>query len=237
MRNPDIAKTKGDPTAPVSVGINITANDGPGNSNGTLNTPTIPAQPAHGTASILGGSRVYTPAAGFYGIDVVTYQVCESPSGLCATTTATITVVAPDVTDLMAAADDYNSTIGTATATGNVLTNDKGTGALTVTTPGTTVIPGKGTATLAANGAYSFIPVAGYVGTVDLPYTAKDASNATANATLHVELKPFELNPDFNATTVGVPVTGSVTTNDLVPAGSTYGTQPRLATQQQRSRR
>ena len=225
IANPDVATTKGDPTAPVAVTVNVKANDGPGNSNGTLGTPTIPSQPAHGTATVDGsGNVVYTPAAGFYGIDVVTYQVCETPSTLCATSTVTVTVVAPDATDLMAAADDYNSTIGTATATGNVLTNDKGTGSLTVTTPGTTVIPGKGTATLAANGTYSFVPVAGYVGTVDVPYTAKDANNATATATLHVEVKPFELNPDFNATTVGVPVTGSVKTNDVVPSGSTYGT-------------
>ena len=138
---------------PVAVTVNVKANDGPGNSNGTLGTPTIPSQPAHGTATVDGsGNVVYTPAAGFYGIDVVTYQVCETPSTLCATSTVTVTVVAPDATDLLAAADDYASTIGINPVSGNVLTNDKGTGTLTVTNPATTVVAGKGTVTLGATG-------------------------------------------------------------------------------------
>lgn len=189
--NPDVVTTKGAPTSPSSVTVNVKANDAPGNSGGVLGTPTIPGQPVHGTASVDGsGNVVYTPTAGYYGPDVVTYQVCEPQSSSnCNTTTLTITVVAPDATDLMAASDDFVATVGTTTASGNVLTNDLGTGALTVINPGTTTIPGKGTFTLNSNGTYNFVPVSGFNGTVDLPYTAKDASGNTGTATLHVTVK------------------------------------------------
>ena len=39
-------------------------------------------------------------------------------------------------------------------------------------------------------------------------------------------LPSLDAHPDFNATFVNVPVSGTVTTNDNVPSGSTYGTSP-----------
>lgn len=112
VANPDIVSTTGAASNPSAVTINVKANDGPGNAGGTLGNPTIVTPPTNGSATVDGsGNVVYTPNANFYGTDVLTYQVCETPgSNLCATATVTITVKAPGSANTTVAADDYVST-------------------------------------------------------------------------------------------------------------------------------
>ena len=85
---------------------------------------------------------------------------------------------------------------------------------------------------MAADGSYTFTPVANYTGPVDYPYTTCDngVPQACAMATLHILVRPIlpSTNPDFNSTFVYVPVPGNVNTNDFVPVGTTYGTTPTL---------
>ncbi|MEG1282125.1 MAG: IPTL-CTERM sorting domain-containing protein [Comamonas sp.] len=83
-----------------STPLNLTGND-PYAPDGSSVTPQ--------TSSVNGGNIsvdpqnpkqfIYTPAPGFHGIDTFTYQVCLAPPNqdLCATSTVTMTVVAPDV--------------------------------------------------------------------------------------------------------------------------------------------
>jgi hypothetical protein len=228
VANPDIVTTTGAPSSPTAITVNVRANDGPGNAGGTLGTPTIPTQPAHGTASIDGsGNLVYTPTAGYYGTDVVTYQVCETPGNLCSTATVTVTVQAPGSTATVSANDDYISTGANTPASGNVLTNDLGSG-LTVSNPGTTV-SSSGTLIVTSTGSYTFTPAAGVTGPASFTYTACDNSTPSVcgTATLHTlttAVATSVINPDFNVTTNNVPATGNVSTNDQVPAGTTYGT-------------
>ena len=235
VANPDIATTTGAPSSPSAVTINVRANDGPGNAGGTLGTPTITGGPAHGTASIVNGNLVYTPTAGYYGTDVVTYQVCETPgTNLCATTTVTITVLAPGSANTTTAADDYVGTYQGVAVTGNVKTNDSDAEGNTQTvTAQNTTIPGRGTLALATDGTFTFTPVAGATGPVEFTYTTCDngSPSACATGTLHILISPFNPNPDFAVTNKGVSVTGSVATNDMVPPGSTYGPAPAPASQ------
>ncbi|WP_460973832.1 beta strand repeat-containing protein, partial [Spirosoma migulaei] len=229
VANPDIASTAGASTNPASLTVNVRVNDGPGNPGGTLANPTIVVNPTNGSASVNGsGNVVYTPNAGFYGTDVLTYQVCETPSTpACGTATVTITVIAPGSNNSTLAADDYISTYQGAAVSGNVKTNDTDPegNTQTITTQNTT-IPGVGTLVVAADGAYTFTPVAGATGPVDFSYTTTDngSPSASANGTLHILINPFNPNPDFNVTDINVPVPGNVKTNDVVPVGTTYGT-------------
>ncbi|GAB3780529.1 hypothetical protein GCM10028818_32910 [Spirosoma horti] len=231
VANPDVVSTTGAASNPLAVTINVKANDGPGNAGGTLGNPTITTPPANGSATVDGsGNVIYTPNANFYGTDVLTYQVCETPgSNLCATATVTITVKAPGSTNTTVAADDYVSTYQGLAASGNVKTNDSDPEGNTQTiTAQTTTIAGKGTLIVTATGSYTFTPVAGATGPVDFSYTTTDNGNpvASANGTLHILINPFNPNPDFVVTNKSVPVTGSVKTNDVIPVGATYGPAP-----------
>ena len=55
-----------------------------------------------------------------------------------------------------------------------------------------------------------------------------DACGRTTNFDKIIQVLPPYTNPDFNSTYVNVPVPGNVNTNDLVPAGTTYGSTPTL---------
>ncbi|TKT93563.1 Ig-like domain-containing protein [Dyadobacter frigoris] len=190
--NPDVASVKGSDTTPTPVTINIKANDGPGNLGGTLGTPTIPTQPAHGTASIDGsGNMVYTPAAGFYGEDIVTYNLCESPSGICRSTNVVITVLTPNAPNSLIASDDYASTplntTLTVSAANGVLANDKDPDGNTLTaTAQNTTIANVGTLVLAQDGSYTFTPVNGYTGPATFIYEVCDGVSGCKTATLHI---------------------------------------------------
>lgn len=73
-------------TMGTAVSVPVLAND-------TATAPTISGltQPGKGTATISGGSVVYTPAPGFAGTDSFTYTITTA----CGTSTATVTVNVP----------------------------------------------------------------------------------------------------------------------------------------------
>jgi len=107
--NPPVANTD-IATTPVDQAITlaILSNDGPGNVGGTLGIPGISTQPLHGTAIINpDGTLTYTPAAGYTGPDIVRYQVCENPGGLCTTAAVIINVEPAGAVNTTVAADDY----------------------------------------------------------------------------------------------------------------------------------
>ncbi|WP_238944420.1 Ig-like domain-containing protein [Sandaracinomonas limnophila] len=226
--NPDIATVK----SGSSVTTNVLANDVCENPNCTLSNPTIVTQPAHGTVTVNpDGTLTYTPAAGFTGTDVLTYQVCDNSvnPAVCKSTTVTYTVQPATAAPTTTAADDAASTKGNVPATGNVLRNDASTdpNAVLTVTPQSTTIPGKGTIVMNADGSYTFTPAPGFTGTVNIPYTVCDNANPAncSTATLHVVVEPpVDLVGDINATNINVPVNGNVSTNDSAPGSVVYGT-------------
>jgi hypothetical protein len=231
--NPDIATTKEE----TPVTIDVLSNDASGNVGTDLDPASlrITEQPANGTVTVnADGTVTYTPNAGFTGQDVFTYTVCDTGDpAICATSEVYVTVLPADAPDVTTAADDFAvvqaNADGTATASGNVLANDSNTDpdaeltATLVTDPAT--LPG--TLVFNADGSYTFTPIAGFAGPLEVVYTVcDDATPAScATATLHILVEPAPKIPvDFNVTDVNVPVTGNVGTNDVVPAGTTYGT-------------
>jgi hypothetical protein len=190
IANKDIAAVTGGAVTPGSVTINVKANDTPGNTGGALGNP-APSTPAHGTATVSNGNIVYTPAAGYFGEDVFTYQICETPGNLCATTTVNITVKQPGATNTTYAADDYASTNISTAVSGNVSANDTDPEGNTQTITAQTVNASAGTFTLQSDGSFTFAPASGFSGPVEFIYTTCDngATSACANATLHLLVK------------------------------------------------
>ena len=230
VANTDIASTK----INTPVTLKTLANDRAGNANRSLvpSSVTVTTAPLHGTTSVNAatGDITYTPAAGYVGNDTLTYRVCDNNTPpLCATAKQIITIKSSTAPNSTLAADDYASTAVNIAVSGNVKTNDTDPEGNTQTVATqTTTAAGKGTLVLAADGSYTFTPVIGFTGPVSFPYTTCDngTPQACASATLYILVSPPPpvLNPDVNVTYVNVPVPGNVNTNDVVPAGSTYGT-------------
>ena len=172
------------------------------------------------------GTITYTPKAGFTGVDEITYKICDnSTPALCSTAKVTYTVQPVAEPSKTFATDDYNSTPAGSPASGSVVANDGNTAGETLTA---TIVSGvsaaEGTLVFNSDGTYVFTPAPGFSGPVDIVYITCTASSVCAKATLHLVVNPAPvITPDFNATLIGIPVNGSAATNDVVPAGSTYG--------------
>ncbi|MBO9592631.1 MAG: tandem-95 repeat protein [Niabella sp.] len=222
VANTDIAATG----AGIPVDVPVLVNDHTGNSGGTLGTPSVVANPLHGTATVVNGQLRYTPATGFSGRDTVVYQVCESPAGLCTKAYAIIDVAPEDGINTTSAADDFNQTNAGVAVSGNLKANDvDGEGNAQSITP-QNITNSYGTLVVDANGNYTYTPAAGFTGTAQYTYSTTDngSPQASARATLYVSVNgPVTgfSNPDVNHTVVNKPVPGSVATNDKAPAGAT----------------
>lgn len=207
---------------------NLSLNDYDPNANNlTYNTSPI-AGPSHGTVIINSdGSFTYTPNAGYVGPDNFIYEVCDdgTPS-LCAKATAYLTVMPFNVRPI--AIDDINNTFADQSVTGNVLTNDLDPDGdkLTVSTI-PVVSPTNGTLTLNADGSYTYLPNAGFLGTDVFVYEVCDDGEPgpmcdTAEVVIKVWTSTLDndqpvANNDQATTFIDQPVSGDVLNNDFDP--------------------
>ncbi|PAX06346.1 cadherin-like domain-containing protein [Sphingomonas lenta] len=160
---------------------NVLANDK--DANGDALSVTIGAGPKNG-ALVLNkdGSFSYTATAGFTGVDSFTYVASDGKATDAAT--VTLTVTAPANTAPVARADSFSTKAATAVA-GNVLAND--TDAEGQALSATLVAgPANGTLSMAANGAFTYTPKAGFSGVDTFSYTASDGAAKSAAATVSV---------------------------------------------------
>ncbi|MDH4651349.1 Ig-like domain-containing protein, partial [Pseudomonas sp. BN606] len=149
--------------------------------------------------------------------------------GLEDATPATGTITVNVVDDASVLAADTNTVTEDNPATGNVLGNDSDVdNTLTVASfsingvPGTftagssAVIAGVGTLTIAANGNYTFTPVANWNGDVpQVTYTTNTGSSSTLDITVTPENDaPLAANDGPIAITEDTPAIGNVLTND-----------------------
>ena len=135
----------------------------------------------------------------------------------------------PTVCSGITAIDDINATKANTPVSGTAATNDASNGgAMTFTAIGTGT---NGTWSLQPNGSYSFTPTTGFIGEAVQKYQVCNAAGLcdTANIFIAVteiptsgsqNLAPVALN-DNAQTTVNVPVSGDVLTNDFDPDGNT----------------
>jgi uncharacterized repeat protein (TIGR01451 family)/fimbrial isopeptide formation D2 family protein len=155
-------------TAATPVTTDVRANDTTATGQ-PLAHPTVTAQPAHGSAGVApDGAIVYSPAAGFSGVDGYVYQVCDTshPTPVCDSATVSVTVT--NVFTDGPAADGHT---GTETAQNAPATTPL---ADIVTVTGAPIdpasiaqstAPAHGSLAIdAATGAVTYTPEAGYTG-------------------------------------------------------------------------
>jgi gliding motility-associated-like protein len=171
-----------------------------------------------GATITVGANGTYTFTATASGTYTYTVPVCApGQTTNCPTETLVITVPLNTLTD------DAQTAYVNIPATGNISTND-------VTPAGTTygqpaAITGA-TITVGANGTYTFTATAAGTYTYTVPVCAPGQTTNCPTETLVITVtnltNPITA-PDFSVTNVKVPVNGNLSTNDNVPAGTTYG--------------
>jgi large repetitive protein len=135
----------------------------------------------------------------------------------------------PSVCSSITALNDINSTLKNVPVSSNLLTNDISASAMTATTTPLTA-PLHGVLTIAANGAYTYSPVTGFVGQDSAQYRVCNAAGLCDTAWLYLNIldvpvggvnsAPIAQN-DNGVTYINVPVTGNVLNNDFDPEGNT----------------
>ncbi|MFJ5143984.1 Ig-like domain-containing protein [Curtobacterium sp. NPDC088465] len=120
-------------------------------------------------------------------------------------------------THVATTADTATTTTGTAvtkSAADGVLANDSGTGLSVVSN----TQPAHGSATVRADGSYTYTPAAGFSGTDSFTYTAKDSSGQTATSTVTVTVQPTGADDAFSVHAGGT-ATADATTGLLANDG------------------
>ncbi|WP_263010379.1 Ig-like domain-containing protein [Polaribacter sejongensis] len=183
------------------------------------------------------GTYTFIPEDNFVGTVPVTYSVCDgATTEACDQATLYLTSIPTDVT----AENDINQTPQDTTVNGQLITNDQGVTTVTATgfTLGTAkivsgvdnngnVVANAGSLTINGNGTYTFVPAAGFTGTIDpITYTGKGAGNGTDTATLSIEVLP-NIQPagnnlptaqnDVNTTELNTTVNSTILSNDSDP--------------------
>ena len=173
------------------------------------------------------GAFTFTPAADYDGpVPQVAYTVADGNGG---TASSTLDITITPVNDPPVANPDVVTTLEGAPVSGNLLTNDTDIdgGTLTVIaasvdtdgdgTPDAlslgvaTVLTNAagdpiGTLTLGTDGAFTFVPAAGYDGPVpQVTYTISDGNGGTARSTLDITLTPVEDTTNTDDVNRGVP--------------------------------
>ena len=156
---------------------------------------TVTQNPANGTATVNAatGDITYTPNAGFWGIDTLLYTACNNSSpAKCGTSMQIIKVNSLMVPNEVIATDHYYTLFNNASLSGNVSNNDIDPKHNTLSiAPQTSTKNGAGTLTLHPDGSFNFVPVAGFVGPVNFPYTTCDngVPVVCSSATLYLLVK------------------------------------------------
>ncbi len=173
VANPDTASTPWS----AAVTIPVTANDT--DIDGDPLAVTVVGAPASGVAVAAGGSIVYTPTVGTPGSFEIAYQACD-PGGLCAPSTATVSV-----TGVMVAVDDQFTTQRGGVIIIDPLANDlPGSGSIDRSTWSITTSPAHGT--IRVTGARLQYRVdRAFVGTDSFTYSVCD-TNGTCDSALVV---------------------------------------------------
>ena len=235
--NPDFGNTlQGQP-----ITLNTLANDAIGSIGRVLDSMSVsilnPPSPSIGTVEVVNqpgvakGSIRFVPAPGFTGVVRYNYRVCDLGTPvLCYTSYQQITVHPVTIPNTTFATDDYFTIPSGTVARGSVLRNDVDPeGNQQIVTAIDTTIAETGRLRVFSDGSLLFESKFGFSGTVVVPYRLCDnhpTNVACASATIYIAVTKFDPNPDINATFEGIPIEGSVKTNDQVPQGTTYGTSP-----------
>lgn len=177
-------------TARVEAAPGVLANDT--DPDGDALTTHLVSGPANGTLNLgHDGSFTYTPNAGFSGPDTFVYLAHDADDAQD-TATVTITVGARPNAAPVANPDTYATDYQTAlnVAAPGVLANDTDADGDALMAVNATQ-PANGSATVNADGSFTFTPNAGFSGTTTFTYVARDPFNADSSpATVTITVRP-----------------------------------------------
>ncbi|NNF10470.1 MAG: tandem-95 repeat protein [Acidimicrobiia bacterium] len=134
---------------------------------------------AHGTATVVGGDILYTPAPDYNGPDTLTYTVCD-PGGLCDTAEIVI-AVGPD-NDPPVAKDDTATTDEDVPVTVDVLANDADVDGDVLTVTDVPTPPANGTAVINGDNTITYTPAPDFFGVDEFQYEIGDGNGGTTTA-------------------------------------------------------
>jgi len=182
------------------VGGNASTNDTPSSNGGNVwSLVGINGGAANGTITMNpDGTYTYTPNVNFFGIDTITYKVCDT-DGDCSTATITITITSSDHNQPPVASDDYDTTNTGIAITVNILRNDHDpeNGALTITL---CTNPLHGTVMINNDSTITYTPFPGFSGSDSLCYTICDVGIPILcdDAIVYIDVLPLVI---YNALT------------------------------------
>jgi hypothetical protein len=221
---PSAGRDEADIDEDTSVVVDVLANDS--DPQGDALSVTELSRPFNGTASLVGSTISYTPAANFHGTDTFTYRAGD---GTSSSEPATVTITVRTVNDAPVADDEATGVEEDTTATVAVLDGDLDADGHLLRVQDLTQ-PAHGSATLAANGVITYIPAQNWHGTDSFTYRASDGASSSPPATVTVTVSPLNDAPvavaDTASTTTGAAVVVAVLLNDSDVDGDVLSAQP-----------
>ncbi|QYI98821.1 tandem-95 repeat protein [Curtobacterium flaccumfaciens pv. flaccumfaciens] len=154
-----------------------------------------------------------TVASGTGTTGTFTFPAATTADGTDVLVTFTNTLKATHVTTSSDTATTPTGTALSVPASSGVLANDQGTGLSVVSN----TTPAHGTATVAADGSYTYTPAGGFSGSDTFQYTAKDSSGQTSTSTVTVTVAPKGSDDAYSVhagTVLTVNAADGVLTND-----------------------
>ncbi len=216
-------------TTPYMTGYigDVLGNDSDPDGDNLFVTTLPVSMPTNGTLDLnTDGSYLYTPNAGFLGMDSFVYELCDDGAPvLCDNAVVVITVESTNNPPI-AINDNFAISYGI-TITTSVLPNDSDPDGdnLFVQTP-LISLPSNGTASIDANGDFTYVHDVGFYGQDSFVYEICDDGIPVlcTQATIYVIVNPpYNTAPiaedDVIAGSVDIPLNGNVLTNDSDPDG------------------
>ncbi|MET0225274.1 MAG: Ig-like domain-containing protein, partial [Dokdonella sp.] len=201
-----------------AVSIDVLANDS--DPDGDAFSLLSVTAPLHGTAAKVGNRVLYTPAAGFVGVDAFRYTINDGRGG-SATAAVSVTVAAQPDRAPVAVDDAATTPLGQA-VTIAVLANDSDADGDALSIVGVTT-PASGSAVISGT-TIVYTPTAAGAAIDRFSYTISDGRGGRASANVVVAITPPPNRPpvavdDAATTQVGQAVTIGVLANDSDPDG------------------
>lgn len=153
--------------------------------NGDALSASLVSGPSHGTVMLNGdGSFVYTPGAGYHGMDSFTYKAND---GQADSNVATVMITVVPVNDRPVAVDDAFTTNEDTPVAGAVLPNDSDDDG-DVLTATMVSSPSHGTVVLNPDGSFTYTPAANFSGVDSFTYKANDGQADSNVATVTITI-------------------------------------------------
>jgi gliding motility-associated-like protein len=217
VANNDASTTEVD----VPVTSDLLGNDSdPDGDSLVVNTTPI-SNPSNGGVVINpDGTYTYTPNPGFVGVDVFTYEICDT-AGLCDQAEVTITIV-DDAGNATFTQDDAGTGLENNPISGDLLANDtdpEGDVQSVNTTPISN--PSNGSVVINPDGTYTYTPNTDFVGNDQFVYSVCDNGSPVAcdTATVYLTVLPspelFTAIPNDTTTQEDTPVVIDVLSNEV----------------------